>query len=61
MKSLLEKNFPNTKVYSSALMASGKIEVSWVKDGKKQIVWSAGKNATSSHEQHIVELMMKKA
>ena len=49
VRDLLQQNFPTTKINYFSLMATGKIEVFWVKDGKKEIVWSGGRQDTQKN------------
>jgi len=50
VKIMLEDNFPQAKMeYRSARGVTGTIEVSWIKEGKKEVVWSAGRYDTSQN------------
>ena len=61
VKILMEDNYPKAKIdYRSAKGVTGKIEVSWIKGGKKEIVWSAGRSETSQNEELILKLMQER-
>jgi hypothetical protein len=54
----MEINFPDAEIkFHSARGVTGKIQVSWIKDGKKQVVWAKGRQETAQGEEEILALM----
>ena len=47
LKKALAVKFPDVEINNhSAKGLTGKVEVAWIKDGQKQIIWSKGKADT---------------
>ena len=50
VRNLLLQSFPDaTMDFKSARGITGKVEVSWIKDGKKEVVWSGGRQETAQN------------
>ena len=47
LKKALQESFPDVEINShSAGKVTGKIDVAWIIDGKKNVIWSNGKAET---------------
>ena len=58
LKKALAERFPNVEINChSANGTTGKIEVSWIIDGKKSIIWGKGREDTNAAHEQIGKLM----
>ena len=58
LKRYIQESFPNAQVEcKSAGRITRKIEVSWVAEGNKQVVWSKGRYEAANEQQEIVKAL----
>lgn len=60
MKNFLAQQFPDVKINChSAKGMTSKVEVAWIENGQKNIVWSKGKADTENGHAEIAALLKK--
>lgn len=58
LKNSLQKALPGVEINShSANGMTSKIEVAWIENGQKKIIWSKGKQDTEGSHEEIIKLL----
>lgn len=61
LKKSIAEAFPNVNINChSAKGTTSKIEVAWIDEGQKNIIWSKGKADTENNHQEIINILKSK-